>query len=116
MLNIANGNRPADVYAGDAAFGGLRQLVDANPQLRQKTLGKTDLVPYLDADGHKKYAVVYYPPDFATGKPLPTMEGQATLVLKRADKWLIEAYRYTIKPAAPGQTNPGAPGKRPGGL
>ena len=52
----------------------------------------------------------------ATGKPQPIMEGLATLVLKRADGWLIEAYRYTIKPSPAGQTTPGAPAKRPGGL
>jgi creatinine amidohydrolase len=49
----------------------------------------------------------------STGKPLPTMEGQATLVLKRSDKWLIEAYRYTIKPAPPGQTPPAHQGNVP---
>jgi creatinine amidohydrolase len=31
------------------------------------------------------------------GKPLPIMEGQATLVLKRHGLWKIEAYRYTVK-------------------
>jgi len=37
----------------------------------------------------------------AAGKELPVFEGQATLVVKRGgDGWLIEAYRYTIKPAA----------------
>jgi hypothetical protein len=48
----------------------------------------------------------------ASGKPLPTFEGQATLVLKRADGWLIEAYRYTVKPS----TTPPPPMwfKRPG--
>ena len=50
------------------------------------------------------------------GKPLPMMEGQATLVVKRAGGWLIEAYRYTIKPSPGGQTTPGAPAKRPGGV
>ena len=50
----------------------------------------------------------------SSGKPLPVMEGQVTLVLKRTSGWLIEAYRYTIKsPPAP-QTSP-APLKRPGG-
>jgi uncharacterized protein (TIGR02246 family) len=35
----------------------------------------------------------------ASGKDLPMYEGQATLVVKRSgDGWLIEAYRYTIKP------------------
>lgn len=35
------------------------------------------------------------------GKPLPNFEGQFTLAVKRSDgEWLIEAYRYTQKPAA----------------
>jgi uncharacterized protein (TIGR02246 family) len=33
------------------------------------------------------------------GKVLPAFEGQATLVVK-GSAWLIEAYRYTIKPTA----------------
>ncbi len=37
----------------------------------------------------------------AEGKELPTYEGQVTIVAKRADDgWLIEAYRYTLKPPA----------------
>jgi creatinine amidohydrolase len=35
----------------------------------------------------------------AKGGPLPIMEGQVTLVVRRAgDGWQIEAYRYTVKP------------------
>jgi uncharacterized protein (TIGR02246 family) len=34
------------------------------------------------------------------GQPLPTLEGLCTLVVKKSDKWLIEAYRYTIKTPA----------------
>ncbi len=43
------------------------------------------------------------------------MEGQVTLVLKRTDGWLIEAYRYTLKPPAPATTTPASLAKRPGG-
>ena len=50
----------------------------------------------------------------SSGKSLPMMEGQVTLVLKRTSGWLIEAYRYTIKPPPAPQTTP-APLKRPGG-
>jgi creatinine amidohydrolase len=50
----------------------------------------------------------------ASGRPAPTMEGLATLVLKRTSGWLIEAYRYTITPAPAAQTTPALP-KRPGG-
>jgi creatinine amidohydrolase len=51
----------------------------------------------------------------AGGKALPTFEGQLTLVMKRTAGWLIEAYRYTQKPAAaPMPTwlkRPGYPGR-----
>ena len=50
------------------------------------------------------------------GNALPTFEGQATLVVKRAgDGWRIEAYRYTLKPSAQPMPvflkRPGWPGK-----
>ena len=51
----------------------------------------------------------------SSGKPLPTMEGLVTMVLKRTGGWLIEAYRYTITPAPPAQTTPAPLPKRPGG-
>jgi creatinine amidohydrolase len=51
------------------------------------------------------------------GKALPTFEGQFTIVVSRATgSWLIEAYRYTQKPAAAPmptvQKRPGIPGDR----
>lgn len=49
----------------------------------------------------------------ASGTPVPMMEGQVTLVLKRTDGWLIEAYRYTLTPHAVPPNTPLA--KRPGG-
>lgn len=49
------------------------------------------------------------------GKSLPAFEGQFTIVVKRGlEGWLIEAYRYTQKPAAAPmpsfQKRPGIPG------
>lgn len=49
------------------------------------------------------------------GKPLPTFEGQFTIVARRGGEgWLIEAYRYTQKPSAVPmpvlQKRPGIPG------
>ncbi len=49
----------------------------------------------------------------SSGKPLPTMEGQVTVVVKRVGGWLIEAYRYSLKPTSAGQITP--PPRRPGG-
>ena len=51
----------------------------------------------------------------AKGAPLPAMEGQVTIVLKRTDSWHFEAYRYTVKslpgiestlPRRPGSSDP----------
>jgi dipeptidyl aminopeptidase/acylaminoacyl peptidase len=72
-LNVAEGNRPPSLYVADAELKSLRPLVDANPQLRAKRFGPTGLVSYLDADGHPKYAVVYYPVGYESGKSYPTV-------------------------------------------
>ena len=72
-LNVADGNRPPTLYDADADLGSLRPLVDANPQLKAKRFGPTGLVSYLDADGHSKYAVVYYPVGYERGKAYPTV-------------------------------------------
>lgn len=73
IVSIANGNRPADIYVADAALGGMRRLVESNPQLTDRRIGATELVNYLDADGHAKNAVVYYPADYEKGKAYPTV-------------------------------------------
>ena len=73
IVSIANGNRPADIYVADASLSGMRRLVESNPQLTAKRIGTTELVNYLDADGHAKNAVVYYPADYQKGKPYPTV-------------------------------------------
>ena len=73
IVSVATGNRPAELYAADASLVSLRPLTNANPQLEQKRLATTELLTYLDADGHKKYGVVYYPADFRRGVPAPTV-------------------------------------------
>ncbi|HKW47151.1 MAG TPA: prolyl oligopeptidase family serine peptidase, partial [Gemmatimonadaceae bacterium] len=74
-LSIAEGNRPPGLFVADADFSSasLRPLVDANPQLSAKRFGPTGLVSYLDADGHSKYAVVYYPVGYERGRAYPTV-------------------------------------------
>ena len=73
LFTVADGNRPADLYVADADLKSPRRLVDANPQLRAKRFGATDLMTYLDADGHAKYGVVYYPVGYERGKTYPTV-------------------------------------------
>jgi dipeptidyl aminopeptidase/acylaminoacyl peptidase len=73
FITIAEGNRPPDIFAGDGNLAGLHRFIEANPQLAAKHIGPTELLPYLDADGHSKYAVVHYPADYQKGKTYPTV-------------------------------------------
>jgi dipeptidyl aminopeptidase/acylaminoacyl peptidase len=73
IFNAAEGNRPADLYIADTAFKSVRRLTDLNPQLKNKRLGKTELVSYLDADGKKSHGVLYYPVNYEPGKKYPTI-------------------------------------------
>ena len=73
LLNIAEGNRPAEIHVTDLELGSMRKLVDANPQLRAKQFGRTELLTYLDADGKKRYGVVYYPSGYVAGRAYPTV-------------------------------------------
>ncbi|MGA2259982.1 MAG: prolyl oligopeptidase family serine peptidase [Acidobacteriota bacterium] len=73
VFACAEGNRPADLFLADAAFKNVRKLADSNPQLKTKRLGKTELIPYLDADGKKLVGVLYYPVDYTAGQKVPTI-------------------------------------------
>jgi dipeptidyl aminopeptidase/acylaminoacyl peptidase len=73
VMNVANGNRPPDLYAANTDLSDLHRLVETNPQLAAKKLGTTELVSFLNADGHAKKMVVYYPADFDRSKTYPTV-------------------------------------------
>jgi dipeptidyl aminopeptidase/acylaminoacyl peptidase len=69
----AEGNRPADLFVADNSFKNVRMLAESNPQLKTKRFAKTELIPYLDADGKKLFGVLYYPADYAAGQKYPTV-------------------------------------------
>ena len=73
FLTVTEGNRPGDVFIGDGDLKGLKPFVTANPQLAAKTFGPTELLNFLDADGHSKYAVVHYPANYQKGTAYPTV-------------------------------------------
>jgi dipeptidyl aminopeptidase/acylaminoacyl peptidase len=73
FLTVTEGNRPSDVYMANGDLSNMKRLVESNPQLVTKHIGPTDLVNYLDADGHQKYAVVHYPADYKKGTAYPTV-------------------------------------------
>jgi dipeptidyl aminopeptidase/acylaminoacyl peptidase len=63
----------ADLVAADANFANVRKLTDANPWLAQRAIGGTELMTYLDADGHSKFGVVQYPANYQKGTRYPTV-------------------------------------------
>jgi dipeptidyl aminopeptidase/acylaminoacyl peptidase len=73
MMSVSDGNRPADIFVGDASLRGLRRLTDANPWIRDRAMGGTELLSYLDADGHRKFGVIYYPAGYVRGQRYPTV-------------------------------------------
>lgn len=73
VLAIADGNRIADVYVADPQLSSLRRVIETNPQLAQKSLARTELIKYLDADGKSRYGVVYLPADYQQGTRYPTV-------------------------------------------
>ncbi|HXV87115.1 MAG TPA: prolyl oligopeptidase family serine peptidase, partial [Gemmatimonadales bacterium] len=72
VLSVAEGNRPADLYAADGDLSGLRPLTQANPGMENK-LARTELLRYRDVDGDELYGVLYYPLHYTPGTPVPTI-------------------------------------------
>src|SRR5207302_4003339 len=73
VFSAADGNRPADLYAADAAFRSVHRLTTTNAALANGPIANTALVPYLDADGKKLYGVLYYPVNYDAGKRYPVV-------------------------------------------
>jgi len=73
FLTVTEGNRPSEVFSADGNLGSLHRFIESNPQLAAKHFGPTELLNYLDADGHSKYGVVHYPADYQKGKAYPTV-------------------------------------------
>jgi len=73
VLSVSDGNRPSDIYVSDASLHGLRRLTDGNPWMHDRQVGGTELLSYLDADGHRKFGVIYYPAGYTKGQRYPTV-------------------------------------------
>ena len=67
----SEGNRPGDVYAVSGDMKDPRRLTDVNPQMKQKTLARTELITYMDTDGKRLNGVLYYPAPYEAGKKYP---------------------------------------------
>ncbi len=72
-LNVAQGNRPADIYVADVGSADFRRLTDVNPQLADVVLGDVELISYLDVDGNELEGILYYPVGYEPGTKVPTI-------------------------------------------
>ncbi|MEX1128727.1 MAG: prolyl oligopeptidase family serine peptidase [Vicinamibacterales bacterium] len=73
VLTVADGDRPADLYAADARLASMTRLTDLNPWLAAKVLPRSELVSYRDADGKALHGVLRYPASYEKGKKYPTV-------------------------------------------
>jgi dipeptidyl aminopeptidase/acylaminoacyl peptidase len=67
----SDGDLPADLYAADRDFRGVRRLTDLNFGLADRAVSHTELITYRDADGKKLHGVLFYPANYEKGKTYP---------------------------------------------
>jgi dipeptidyl aminopeptidase/acylaminoacyl peptidase len=72
-FTLSDGLKPADVQVAAMGSGPLapRQLTDQNPQVRDLTLGKTEVVTWKSSDGMEMDGVLIYPAGYVAGTRYP---------------------------------------------
>ncbi len=59
----SDGDRPEELWRVEVAGGTApTRLTELNPQLDEVALARTELVEYLDVDGHTLHGILYHPP------------------------------------------------------
>ncbi len=71
--SVSDGDRPNELFVADAGFGSVKTITDLNPWLATRTLPKSELVKYRDADGEELYGVLRYPAGYRPGETYPTV-------------------------------------------
>jgi dipeptidyl aminopeptidase/acylaminoacyl peptidase len=111
VFNRAEGSRPPDLHTIAAAGGEPRRLTHANPRFDDPRLARTELISYLDADGSRQYGVVYYPPDYESGRTYPTIlhlyEQFFDDGFEATDKMLNTHGYIVLRPSVPTRADPG---------
>jgi hypothetical protein len=66
-------NEPPVLFAVDAVSGRERKLLDLNPWLTTKQLGKVESITWQSKDGRSWSGGIYYPPGYQTGVRYPAV-------------------------------------------
>ena len=69
VYSMSDGDRPDDLWVRRA--GAATRLTEANPQLADVELTRSELVEYLDVDGNTLYGILYYPHGYEPGRTYP---------------------------------------------
>jgi dipeptidyl aminopeptidase/acylaminoacyl peptidase len=111
IVGVGDGSRPTELYALDATGGSPRQLTKTNARFDDPRFHRTELVSYLDVDGRRQYGVLYYPTDFESGKPYPTIlhlyEQFFDEEYEPTDKLLTANGYVVFRPSVPSKADPG---------
>jgi dipeptidyl aminopeptidase/acylaminoacyl peptidase len=73
VVSVSDGDRPAELFSGDAGLASMKRLTDLNPWLAQKSVPRSELVSYRDTDGKVLYGVLRYPVGYEKGRTYPTV-------------------------------------------
>jgi dipeptidyl aminopeptidase/acylaminoacyl peptidase len=73
ILAVSDGDRPADLSVTDASFSTIKPITNLNPWLGERTVPKSELVKYRDADGKELYGVLRYPTSYVRGQKVPVV-------------------------------------------
>jgi dipeptidyl aminopeptidase/acylaminoacyl peptidase len=73
VVSVSDGDRPAELFSGDAGLASMKKLTDLNPWLAQKSVPRSELVSYRDTDGKVLYGVLRYPVGYEKGRTYPTV-------------------------------------------
>jgi dipeptidyl aminopeptidase/acylaminoacyl peptidase len=73
VYTLADDDRPAELHAASIDFRESKKLTDLNSWLAAKSLPRSELVSYRDADGKLLYGVLRYPVDYKAGTRYPTV-------------------------------------------
>jgi len=64
---------PFDVYVSDATFASPRKITDVNPQIRNLSLGETEIVTWKSKDGTPVEGILVKPVGYQTGQKYPLL-------------------------------------------
>ena len=72
-FTMSNAGAPGDVHVATIGAGPLktRQLTDHNPQIRELSLGRSEVVSWRSSDGMLIDGVLLYPAEYEAGKRYP---------------------------------------------